>query len=320
MRKNTAYWACQICGWGAYSLVGGASAVLEHGWAAPVVIGYGLFFLYSIGLTHLLRAQIHRRDWMSLPLQRLLPRLAATSLLIALIQTGFVVAVYTAIAGNLGPWRDLPSDGFMLIGLTFVNAIWSALYLSITGMRQTREARRNEIDMKLALGEAELKALEAQINPHFLFNCLNSIRGMIVEDPARAQDMITRLANILRYNLRKDRSRTVPLASEVEVVSDYLALESIRFEERLRVHLDVDSAAAQRSVPPMLLQTLVENAIKHGVEDLPAGGDLFIRAGVEEGALRIEVENTGRLREPKTESTQIGLNNARERLRILYGE
>jgi LytS/YehU family sensor histidine kinase len=176
------------------------------------------------------------------------------------------------------------------------------------------------MQMKLALSNAELRALEAQVNPHFLFNCLNSIRGMISEDPAQAQDMITRLANILRYGLQKDRHHTVPLVSEVEVVSDYLALESIRFEDRLRVHLEIDDTVRQMAVPPMILQTLVENAIKHGIEEVTSGGDLFVRASLDRNALRIEVENPGDLSDPRPGSTQIGLTNARERLRILYGE
>ena len=112
-----------------------------------------------------------------------------------------------------------------------------------------------EVHLQLAVREAELRALEAQINPHFLFNCLNSIRGLVLENPPLAQDMITRLANILRYNLHRDLNHTVPLASEVEAVSDYLALESMRFEERLRVRLAIDPAAAQVPIPPMLLQT-----------------------------------------------------------------
>jgi len=143
---------------------------------------------------------------------------------------------------------------------------------------------------------------------------------MISEDTVQAQDMITRLANILRYSLQKDRSHTVPLSSEVDAVSDYLALESVRFEDRLRVHLEMDDAVRQTAVPPMLLQTLVENAIKHGVEEIASGGDLFIRAVRDGDALRIEVENAGSLSVPRPGATQIGLTNARERLRILYGD
>jgi len=319
-RTDAQYWVCQIGGWGAYSTVGLWAAVLDHGWRPSIVIGYLLFFLYSIGLTHLLRGVVRRRHWTSLPLHRALVRLAAASMAIGAVQSALVVGVYTAIEGRLGVWSDRSSIAYLFIGVSVMATIWTILYLAITTMRHSREVRRNETLMKHALTNAELRALEAQLDPHFLFNCLNSIRGMISEDPRQAQDMITRLANILRYNLQKDRRHTVPLAGELEVVSDYLALESVRFEDRLRVHLEVDDAARQRTIPPMMLQTLVENAIKHGLEEIPAGADLFIRAGFDGNALRIEVENTGSLGEPRTGSTQIGLTNARERLRILYGE
>ncbi len=318
---NAQYWLCQIAGWGVYSFGAGLSTgVMANGWRPSVVIGYLLFFLYSIGLTHLLRTEIHRRDWTSLSLLRALVRTVPASILIAAVQSALVVGVYTAVEGQLGEWRQASSIAYMFIGLSVVDTIWTILYLAITTFRHSREVQRNEMQMKLALSNAELNALEAQVNPHFLFNCLNSIRGMISEDPAQAQDMVTRLANILRYNLQKDRLHTVPLASEIEAVSDYLALESIRFEDRLRVHLDIDDAVRQTAVPPMMLQTVVENAIKHGVEEVASGGDLFIRAAIEGNALRIEVENTGTLSDPRPGSTQIGLTNARERLRILYGQ
>jgi len=319
--KNAQYWACQIVGWGAYSFGAGLSTgVIANGWRRSVVIGYLLFFLYSIGLTHLLRSQIHRRKWTSLSLPKALLRLVPAGMLIATVQSALVVIVYTAIEGHLGEWSQASSIAYMFIGLSVVDTIWAILYLAITTFRHSREVQRREMQMKLALSNAELHALEAQVNPHFLFNCLNSIRGMVSEDSAQAQDMITRLANILRYNLQKDRRDTVPLASELEAVSDYLALESIRFDDRLRVHVEVDHAVRQSTVPPMLLQTLVENAIKHGIEELPSGGDVFIRASLEGDSLRMEVENTGNLGDPRPGSTQIGLTNARERLRVLYGD
>jgi two-component system sensor histidine kinase AlgZ len=205
-------------------------------------------------------------------------------------------------------------------GIIGITVVWTTLYVAITAVRRYGEARRNTLRLQLALREAELRALGAQVNPHFLFNCLNTIRGMIVEDAARAQDMITRLANILRYSLQQDRAHTVPLEREIEVVSDYLAIEGIRFEDRLRVQFSIDPAAARALVPSMLLQTLVENALKHGLANLPDGGELLIRAAIERDALVIEVENTGRLTEPQPGGTQIGLRNARERLRLLYGE
>ena len=145
--------------------------------------------------------------------------------------------------GSLVIWREHTSIEFLFLGLSVVSIIWTVLYLSVTTMRNSRELRRAEIETKLALSKAELRALEAQLNPHFLFNCLNSIRGMVSEDPTHAQNMVTRLANLLHYTLERNRDHTVSLGSELDVVSDYLALESVRFEDRLRVHLAVDNAA-----------------------------------------------------------------------------
>jgi LytS/YehU family sensor histidine kinase len=195
--------------------------------------------------------------------------------------------------------------------------VWTIVYIRIT---ERRAQEHREGKMQLALREAELRALEAQINPHFLFNCLNSIRGLVVEDPQKAQDMITRFATLLRYNLNHDTRHTVPLAAEAEVVNDYLALEKARFEDRLRCQVTIDPAAASLLVPPMILQTLIENALKHGIGRLPDGGDLQIRAAANNGTLVLEVENTGELTDSRSGGTQVGLNNIRERLRILYGD
>jgi two-component system sensor histidine kinase AlgZ len=319
-KANTTYWICQAAGWGAYSAIGLTTAVMEHGWRPSIVIGYILFFAYSIGLTHLMRATIRREGWMTMPLARLLPRVAVACMAIGIIQSMLVVAIYRAIEGRLDFWSEPSSIIYMFLGVTVVCGMWSTLYIGLTSMRRSREARRAEVQMQLALSNAELRALEAQLNPHFLFNCLNSIRGMISEDPAQARNMVTRLASILRYSLQRDRQRLAPLAGEMEVVSDYLALEAIRFDDRLRVRVEIDEAARASSVPPMLLQTLVENAIKHGIEEAPGGGDVLIRAWVADGKLRVEVENPGTLAASEEDSTRIGLKNARERLRILYGE
>jgi LytS/YehU family sensor histidine kinase len=132
--------------------------------------------------------------------------------------------------------------------------------------------------------------------------------------------MLTRLANILRFNLHRDLMHTIPLAEELDAVRDYLALEKVRFEERLQVEFAIGDGAAEARVPPMLLQTLVENALKHGIACLPEGGALAIRAATEGSELRLEVENSGQLAETNGDGKQLGLANTRERLRILYGE
>ena len=304
-----AYWACQVFGWGAFPALALAQKWTElrpDGRATQAV-----FFVGGIGLTHLLRREIRRRGWLSLPAWPLFGRLAIVVPLIGLVHA--TLAAFWGLA-FVNP-KEFRIDGNTCIFMTMLTAVWAALYVLITGPRRQREI---QVRLQLSLREAELRALEAQINPHFLFNSLNSIRALVIENPAKAQDMLTRLANILRYNLRTDVNHTVPLASEVDIVSDYLALESARYEDRLRVQMTIDPAAGEVQVPPMLLQSLVENALKHGIAPLTAGGDLTIRARVVGDVMLLEVENPGQVTEAAPEGTQLGIANIRERLRILY--
>jgi signal transduction histidine kinase len=325
MKRRVSYWICQVLGWGAYSAVGIAMAAQQVGWLPSLVIGFALFFCYSIALTDLLRREIRRRSnlssprgWSWLILFLLPPALAGVqtflvagfNLALRQFESGAMRSRYPAIAFQpadiLNTW----------ISVTAADVVWLLLYLALTATRRFQE---KELRLQLSLREAELRALEAQMNPHFLFNSLNSIRALVLEDPQQAQDMITRLANILRYNLHRDMNHTVPLASEVEVVQDYLALEAMRLEERLRVRMEIAPDAGRIPIPPMLLQALVENAIKHGISPRPEGGELVISAKLDRGGLNLQVDNPGRIAEPARESTKVGLVNTRERLRILYG-
>src|SRR6266404_19946 len=318
MKTKVVYWTCQAAGWGSYTVVGISVAAQQVGWRFSMIAGYILFCLYSIALTDLLRREIRRRQWLNNLTFFTFVRLFGVALILAAIQTFLVVAV--DIAFNQRAAFFLSNPSYILstwISVSGANSIWLLFYVALTAGRRYRE---KEVRLQLALREAELRALEAQINPHFLFNCLNSIRALVIENPPLAQDMLTRFATILRYNLHRNLNHTVPLETEVEVVSDYLALESIRLEDRLSVRFAIDAEAGKIAIPPMLLQTLVENAVKHGIAPLPNGGALVIRAGVDGNSLRLDVENTGSMTGPTTGSTRVGLSNTRERLRILYGD
>jgi LytS/YehU family sensor histidine kinase len=317
--QNTAYWACQILGWGSYTAIGVAFATHEVGPTFSVLVGFALFYAYSIGLTHLLRREIKRRGWLAMPFRKSIPRLFGASILTGLIMAALVVAINTALDRRLS-W-DVQGTIALTSSVTTFTVGWTVLYVAITSTRTARDRHTAAaFQLRIALREAELRALEGQVNPHFLFNCLNTIRGMISENPAQAQDMVTRLANIFRYNLQQHNAHTAPLAQEIEVVSDYLALEAVRFEDRLRVSISIDPGASNAQVPAMLLQTLVENALKHGLSNLPDGGELWIRASVRNDELTLRVENTGVLAEVTQKTTRVGLKNARERLRLLYGD
>jgi glucose-6-phosphate-specific signal transduction histidine kinase len=309
--RNTAYWLCQLIGWSLYSTIGVLIASSQVGWRWSIVLDYAIFFVVVVLLTDLLRQQIRQRQWLTLPLWKSAPRL-----FLAASITGLCSAMQVTLVGRLsgGASAVRPGEIFWLtFGIVSACIMWTVFYVAIT-------ATRRAVEMRVLLRDAQLRALEAQVNPHFLFNSLNTIRGLIVEDAGVAQDMVTRLANILRYNLEREKSSTVPLQREIEIVADYLAIESIRFDDRLTVRLEIQPAAAQAQVPSMLVQTLVENAVKHGIGARTDGGEILIRAFLRDRALILEIVNSGQLTAPNTHSTQIGLINARERLRLLYGD
>jgi len=308
MKTTRAYWTCQILGWASYAGLGMWMAAQQVGWTTEVTVGYALYFLYSIALTHLLRRYVNRRGWVDASQYF---RLFLAAWITGLVQAALVIGISRLIAGQRSAFLKPSIAATASIGISCVTMGWMVVYLAVTSGRRYREKQ-------LALREAELRGLEAQINPHFLFNSLNSIRALVLENPPLAQDLITRLANILRYNLHRDAGHTVPLDSELEAAADYLALESARYEDRLRVRFAIDPATRSIAVPPMLLQMLVENAIKHGIAALPGGGELLVRSSLEDGTLVLQVENTGQLAEEETRLPRLGLNNIRERLRILY--
>jgi hypothetical protein len=314
---RAAYWGYQAFYWGIFTAIGLAINLVNGGNKLNLVISHIFFFFYSVGLTHIFRGQILQWRSRNPSVIRMRFRLFLGILIIGFVQTALIISIDIALNGTrLQDWPRAAVAG-LAWGMYIGTLVWTIVYIRIT---ERRAQEHREGKMQLALREAELRALEAQINPHFLFNCLNSIRGLVVEDPQKAQDMITRFATLLRYNLNHDTRHTVPLAAEAEVVNDYLALEKARFEDRLRCQVTIDPAAASLLVPPMILQTLIENALKHGIGRLPDGGDLQIRAAANNGTLVLEVENTGELTDSRSGGTQVGLNNIRERLRILYGD
>ena len=313
------YWLFQIFGWGSYVAIGLAMILPQTGPQPVILVGYGLFFFYSIALSHGLRRIIRKREWLSLTPGRAAPRLLFGALALGSVLTLLIILVQAAWMMT-SPFAV--SSKFVITILsstTTATLFWTAAYTGGAAMIRARQARQSTVALEQGMREARLLALEAQLAPHFLFNCLNTLRGMIIENPVQAQDMVTRLANILRHNLLRDASPSQTLGEQIEFTTDYLALESLRFEERLRTRFAVTAEVRSRTIPAMLLQTLVENAIKHGIAHLPESGEISITARLENGTLIIIVENTGAFTPSPAGSTQVGLKNLRERLRVLHG-
>jgi two-component system, LytTR family, sensor histidine kinase AlgZ len=284
------------------------------------LIGHAIFILCSIALTHLFRRALQERRTLDEPIATLWPFLLRGAFGISLVQAALVIGTSIVLTG--GHWGATAVVALWW-GMFLATGVWTILYVRFAEHRQHTHRERQ---LQQTLREAELLALEAQLNPHFLFNSLNSIRALVAVEPLRAQEMLTRLANVLRSTLDRHRLHTVSLASELESVSDYLALETVRFQDRLRTEVDIDPAASTCFVPPLLVQTLVENAIKHGVAHVTGSGEVIVRARRIGETVSVDIENTGSLPAPAVPRRdgmvghQLGLVNARERLRLLYGE
>jgi LytS/YehU family sensor histidine kinase len=198
--------------------------------------------------------------------------------------------------------------------------VWNIFYMAVISLRRANRAEAESLRLEVAAKDAELRALQAQVNPHFFFNSMNSVRALIYEDADAAAQMIDQLASVMRYALQSGHHDTVPLAAEIEAVQAYLAIEKIRFEERMRVSVEIGIGLDQVRIPPMSLQTLVENAVKYGVETSPTGSEIRIRAQrLDNGAVHIEIANLGAI-VPFANSTKVGLINTRKRLALALGE
>lgn len=198
--------------------------------------------------------------------------------------------------------------------------IWNAIYFMYHFIMKTRKQEMDTIKLEALVRQLELNTIKAHINPHFIFNALNGIRALIDENPIRARKAITELSNILRSSLSAEKAETVPLEQELKIVKDYLALESMRFEDRLTIDFDIDERTLTNPVPPMMLQTLVENAIKHGISKQMKGGVIRIVSAVSGGRHQLLVQNTGHLNGYAKHGGGFGIASTKDRLNLLYGE
>lgn len=194
-----------------------------------------------------------------------------------------------------------------------------ALHSVLLAFEATREAERRALELQVLAREAELKALKAQIHPHFLFNSLNSISALTGTDPAQARAMCLYLSEFLRKSLALGERKSIPVGEELALAKAYLEVEGLRFGSRLSVEEDVESSGEGCLVPPLLLQPLVENAVRHGIATTLEGGVIRLEARRTGNRLRILIENPCDPDAPPRRGTGLGLTNVRQRLAARYG-
>lgn len=199
-------------------------------------------------------------------------------------------------------------------------SLWLVIYILLHYIDRSRKDQLARLTLETTVKELELKTIKAHINPHFIFNSLNSIRALVDENPERARRAITELSNILRSSMHAEKLETVPLEKELDIVKDYLALEHMRFEDRLKIEYHIDEDTLDQQVPPMMVQTLVENAIKHGISKLVNGGVIKVYSDFVNNHYELRVQNTGKLVNGLNQDLGgFGLKSTQDRLKLLFG-
>ncbi|MGK7389221.1 MAG: sensor histidine kinase [Candidatus Cyclobacteriaceae bacterium M2_1C_046] len=326
--SNRLYWICQIFGWMAFYVIYTSIAIFFTKFSWIILVGYLNTITVGFLLTHVYREIIKKRDWLNLGIKGLVFRILGASFIIGIIWASIVLPVNEWIRNTYATpdqlthgHRDL-SYGiwlFYAFNLSIIALIWSLIYFIYKYITNYKQIEVDKWKLEAAVKDAELLALKSQINPHFMFNCLNNIRSLVIENPEKARDMILHLSDLLRYSLQFSNKEKINLEDELDIVKNYLTLESIQYEDRLSYKLEIHEDTLEMKIPPMAIQLLVENAIKHGISLLPGGGEIRISTHLENGNLIVQVMNTGQLSTPASASG-IGLNNAAERLRLIFGQ
>lgn len=321
-KSNNIYWWCQVGGWLFYTLVFVffSYAFDSKVFQSPVYFQrLGLSVILGLVFTHIMRFAIKEF--------KLLPPIYGkkwgyiVALVIAICclysiansQIVEITKLYDAKIKATVPRRFI----YNLLNDSPIFIMWALIYYVFQYVWASRNNELYRAKLETQVKELELKTIKAHINPHFIFNALNSIRALVDENPTRARTAITELSNILRSSMQADKLETTTLEKEINIVKDYLALEHIRFEDRLKVNYEIDEDTLDQLIPPMMVQTLVENAIKHGIGKQVNGGTINIIADFVKDDLEIKVQNTGQLN-IEINKEGFGIASTYNRLNLLF--
>ncbi len=313
-RASVVYWFVQFTGWGAFCILLAITRYAVGELDNTIYYQLAQLYILLIALSHSMRFVLLRFDWINLKLGPLIPRVITLnfiSAIVLLIIVHFLSALYTEDNTFRAVEFFINSAIYSLFFM-----LWTAIYLTYHLIKKSREQELLTLKLVASNHEIELKTLRDQLNPHFLFNSLNSIRALIEIEPKVAKSAITTLSNLLRSSLLMGKKSLVTLSEELDLVQKYLELEKIRFEERLHFSFDIQ-APSNLLIPPFIIQTLTENAIKHGISKSTQNGFIDVIALYKDDELIISVENSGTYRKEKT-SNGIGLRNTKRRLQIQY--
>ena len=337
--REKEFWLYNAFGWGMLIVILLGSVFLVNGsfsWNLIISFDFLAMIVASIEVTVaglVFRRWYHRKGWHRHGFLKLIPVVLLLGILSGLL---FTITVVTGIYFFHVPTPYLMADGEVdVMKLLLVNIqgngimmlilviIWCVMYSSIKRTRITQELTFKALELENSLKEARLNVLSGQINPHFLFNALNNIRFMIHEDARRADESLISLSEILRHSLESSKKEKIELAREFVIVKQYLELMKNQMENRLSFYIAQDPSTDNLLIPPMIVQMLVENAIKHGIDQQKQGGSVTVDCSETADVLTIKVSNTIASNDAVPDCAEsksgLGLDNINKRLSLLYG-
>ncbi|WP_395767687.1 sensor histidine kinase [Aquirufa sp.] len=321
MKRRRLYWTLQLAGWFAWALNEALLYTNQYGWKWVWLFSSLANIALAIFLTHQYRRITLRYRWQDMNIWRMVQYNFLALVIMAVILMALNIPLdFLFLQENY----EVSLSPFIIVQIffNFVKplAIWTLIYFFFQYSNKRLEMERENDQLERAILETEGKVLRAQMNPHFVFNALNSVRALITEDPVKAKKGINQLSKLLRSSLLTERKKTISLSEELDTILDYLSLEKIRYEDRLEWKITIDKICQKAQIPPMLLQTLVENGIKHGISHSVKGGCIEISAEIVNSFIKISVINPGHLKISKDISTGLGLVNSQNRLQLIYGK
>ncbi len=315
LKKINPYWYFQIGGWLFFSILNAINLTKTNNADFLFFLKFFFFlFISGVFITQICKFFIVKYE---------LTRKKLYTQIFSILTLGIVAGLLFSIISN---WAGLRILGFEvnnsfsgklenLFNYTYLSVFWLLIFFSFHFIKNYNKSEIDFLKREAQFKELELQQLRSQLNPHFLFNAMNSIRALIDEDPKRARASMTKLSELLRSALMSDRLRLVSIEDELKIVDNYLELEKIRFEDRLQFKIASISPENTFLIPPMLLQTIVENAVKHGISQLPSGGTIEIIFEKDVDFINIIVLNDGELK-TNSNSTGIGIENTKKRIEL----
>lgn len=315
---NRNFWIAQTLGWSLLAgsnlllqvLAGFPNKILVFNAVMPIVVGFSLTSIY--------RYFIRKLKWRKWNLRKTLAFLVGSTFVLTTVFMLLVFIIIWVLKGLHG--LTMVSFFGSMFSFILILLTWNLIYFSIHYFNNWTQAEIEKWQLAAIMKDAQLGSLKSQIKPHFVFNTINNIRSLILEDSEKAREMLINFSDLFRYALKNTDQSKVSLEDELEIVNQYLELLSIQYEDKLRYEISVEEGLESFQLPPMILQLLVENSIKHGISQYIEGGNILIDITKQGGFLIIKVQNSGNLNKSSNLEDQlgVGLENIKKRLELIY--